>query len=303
MKMRKSSTLQVQTILYNAELDRLKRVFIHLERAANIAIAEDLFLAVNFTIGDCSPTPILSDEDLSELKILAPSLTPVNYTYFNNNIGSAGGHNVLLENIETDFVLIMNPDIMLAPDCLLQLMKPFSKDETTGMVEARQLPIEHPKDYDIVTGETGWATTACALIDARLAIALNGFDSASFFLYCDDVDFSWRARLDGRKVLFQPSAVAYHDKRLSQHGGWAPTMAEQYYSAEAALILAHKYSRPDIVAELLAIFTDSDVEFLQRAAEEYNRRSIAKRLPVAIDAKHQVGSFQDGLYTKHRYHL
>lgn len=296
-------TLQVQSVLYNADIARLRQVFIHLERAVQLAISGGYYAAINLSLGDCSPARQISDDELRELKSYVPTVESVSYTYFDNNIGSAGGHNVLLNGILTDYVLIMNPDVMLAPDCLIQLTKPYLKDESVGMVEARQLPIEHPKDYNTLTGETDWAATACALIDAYLATSLDGFDSSAFFLYCDDVDFSWRVRLAGRKVLFQPAAVAFHDKRLSPSGEWMPSNAEQYYSAEAALILAHKYSRQDIVHELLKVFTESDENILNRAADEYRARDAVNKLPKPIDSDHKVGRFYNGFYAKHRYQL
>jgi len=38
-----------------------------------------------------------------------------------------------------------------------------------------------------------------------------------FFMYCEDVDLSWRLRLLGYTIIYAPSAVAYH--RLSATGG------------------------------------------------------------------------------------
>lgn len=39
----------------------------------------------------------------------------------------------------------------------------------------------------------------------------------SFFMYCEDVDLSWRLRLRGYSIVYAPSAVAYH--QLSATGG------------------------------------------------------------------------------------
>ncbi len=38
-----------------------------------------------------------------------------------------------------------------------------------------------------------------------------------FFMYCEDVDLSWRLRLLGHRILYVPSAIVYH--RLSATGG------------------------------------------------------------------------------------
>ena len=43
---------------------------------------------------------------------------------------------------------------------------------------------------------------------------LGGFDD-TFFLYVEDTDLSWRARLAGYRCLYVPSSVVYHDYDLS----------------------------------------------------------------------------------------
>src|SRR5690606_19756526 len=101
-----------------------------------------------------------------------------------------------------------------------------------------------------------------------------------------------------------PSAVVFHDKRLTNDGKWQPTTSEQYYSAEAALILAHKWSRPDVVEKVLADFELSGNEFHKKAAREFTDRREKKTLAVPIDNHNKIGQFEnDGNYAKHRYSL
>ena len=130
---------------------------------------------------------------LAELREKFGAELDIEYRMFGFNSGSAKGHNLLAEGSEADFFLIMNPDILLSPRTLIELMA-LMEDPETGVAEARQTPLEHPKVYDADTLETDWATTACALIRSDVFRQLNGFDSDTFFLYCDDVDFSWRVR-------------------------------------------------------------------------------------------------------------
>ncbi|MBB5360834.1 hypothetical protein HDE76_004082 [Rhodanobacter sp. ANJX3] len=302
--------VRIHSVLYGNELDRILTTIRHLNRAADLAIGAGAVASVTLVYGDSSPTPTFSKDDIESIRAQSPALACVDYLFFDSNLGSAKGHNALLAYADemteagtvTDHVLIMNPDVMLAPDALIELVRPF-QDPLTGIVEARQLPIEHPKDYDKSTGETGWATTACALIRMDVLHKLSGFDSESFFLYCDDVDFSWRARLNGYKVIYQPSAAVFHDKRLGPQGQWAPTSSERYYSAEAALLMAYKYSRLDIVERLLKTFATSTESHLNKAAESYIQRKKDGRLPEAIDAAGKVAHFEGDFYTKHRFGL
>jgi GT2 family glycosyltransferase len=295
-------SLRVHSVLYGNSREHVMQTVEHLNRAADIAIAARAFVAVELVYGDCSPQPVLESQTLAALAKHSDAISKIEHRFFGKNLGSAGGHNRLLEDLVHDCVLFMNPDVMLAPNALVELAKPLS-DEKAGLIEARQVPVEHPKEYDRRTGDTSWAATACALSRSPLVRELGGFDAQSFFLYCDDVDLSWRVRLAGYRVLFQPSALAFHDKRLGDDGRWAPSDAERYYSAEAALMLAHKYSRPNIVADLLDVFTASSDDNLSRASAEFRKRRETGSLPAPIDEAHTVGEFVGGFYTRHRFAL
>lgn len=292
-------TLRVHSVLYGNEPSRIDQAIAHLERAADIAIAGGVFSKISLVYGDCSPTPELEPAVVVHAQP-GTALHGVEHRYFDANLGSAQGHNRLLEDLADDYVLIMNPDIMMAPNALVELAKSFV-DVRVGMVEAKQLPIEHPKEYDPVSGETSWAATACTMIPASLIRELGGFDHETFFLYCDDVDFSWRVRLAGKKVIYRPSAAAFHDKRLGAKGKWVAGAAEKYYSAEAALMLAYKYHREDIVADVLKYFRTTNDETLLAAVKEFETRRETGKLPMQIDPGHKVAVFQDGAYAPHRF--
>ncbi|XPP27422.1 MAG: hypothetical protein ACNYNX_04340 [Leucobacter sp.] len=196
-------------------------------------------------------------------------------------------------------MVILNPDALMEPSSLTEMLRTTAED--IGFIEARQIPIEHPKDYDPETGDTDWGSTACAMIPRELFDELRGFDAETFFLYCDDVDFSWRVRLAGKRVLYQPAARLFHDKRLTPSADWPSSNAERYYSAEAALLLAYKYSRDDVLKENLRAFEASRDPNLKKALEEFEERRASGRLPVRIDGGHQVAAFTAGNYTVHRY--
>jgi GT2 family glycosyltransferase len=291
--------LRVHSILYGNEPARIVQAIEHLERAADIAIAGGVFEEVVLIYGDCSSTDALREAVVSSGHIHG-ALSGVEYRHFDENLGSARGHNRLLQDLGGDYVLVMNPDIMMSPNVLVELARPFL-DPKVGMVEAKQLPIEHPKEYDLHTGETCWAATACTMIPVELISHLGGFDADTFFLYCDDVDFSWRVRLAGRKVIYQPTASVYHDKRLGPKGRWQAGEAEKYYSAEAALLLAYKYSRNDVLDRVLSNFRDSSDRHLTAAADSFDARRSEGRLPLQIDSLHKVAVFKDGLYATHRF--
>ncbi|WP_141501873.1 glycosyltransferase [Paenibacillus luteus] len=296
--------LQIQSVLYNNEAPRIIRSIKSIVRAADFAINKQIFTEITVYYGDGSQEPVFTDQELKDLNSEFGEYIQIKYDYFESNLGSARGHNRLANHSDSDFIMIINPDIILAPDTLLQLAEPYANPkQKVGVVEARQLPVEHPKSYNTRTGETSWASTACVLIPRLVFEEVNGFDADTFFLYCDDVDFSWMARLKGYRIIFQPSAVAFHDKILSKNAAWQTSDAEDYYSAEAGLLMAYKWSRNDILENILTYFENSDVSYYKKAAEEFKRRKRDGKLPEQVDSNHRIGEFINNNYGKMRFSL
>ena len=302
MNNRAPKSIWVQSVLYNNDLESIERALSSLARSAELAHQEGVSHQISVVLGDSSPSPCISEADLKSLRNKFGHIIAVHYDFFNCNLGSAGGHNRLATANDSDFIVIRNPDTIVCPR-MFEIMLATFDSPNVGMVEAKQIPIEHPKDYDLNTGDTSWASTACAMIPSELFRELGGFDEKSFFLYCDDVDFSWRVRLLGYRVVFQPAAVLFHDKLLSTEGNWQPTSAERFYSAEAALIMAHKWSRPDLVEKILADFSASTNTDVTAARNSYLDRLKNGSLPEPLDEKNQIGSFILGNYGKHRFCL
>lgn len=292
----------VQAVLYNNHFAAIDRALAAIARSRDLALSTGAINEATVHYGDCSPYPCLSEEELGELRRRYGYAIRITYQFFDANLGSARGHNRLAENNNADVILLTNPDIVVSPRLIENMLVGLAR-QGVGMVEAKQLPIEHPKDYDPLTGETSWGSGACTMILSSLFRKLKGYDADSFFLYCDDVDLSWRVRLAGYKIMFQPAAIAFHDKRLSVDAAWQPSDAERYYSAEGGLLLTHKWSRPDLTEKFLTYFERSDAPELLKAAQEFRRRQTAETLPEPIDANHQIGQFIDGNYAKHRFAL
>ena len=295
-------SLQIQSVLFGNDIIHLDRSLDSLSRAIELAIEGGVIDRALVSYGDCSPLPTLTAEALAARseRLREGGADGLRYTFFDENLGSAEGNNRQWADTDADLIFILNPDTVVAPDTLIELISPL-RQPGVGIVEARQLPIEHAKDYDPVTGDTSWASGACSMVPMSVIREIAGYDSHGFFLYCDDVDFSWRARLAGYRIVHQPSARVFHDKRLTADGSWTVTAAEEYWSAEGALVLAHKYSRPDRVREIRKDLLAHGSERQRKAVGDFDRRAQEERLPEPIDAGHVVGQFFDGNYAKHRY--
>jgi len=291
-------SIRVQLVLYKNDVSELERAF---EAAVNSLVQADALLSrwvVAF--GDSSPDPVFDERAVQSFGALAEKAGGgFSYQFFAENLGHGGGHNRLHESSEEDLLLILNPDGILAPDCIARLLEANTED--TGVIDARQVPMEHPKEYDKKTGDASWSSLACALTTSRVFREVGGIDHDTFFMYCDDVDYSWRVRLAGYRARYCPQARMFHDKRLDRDGVFLAGDTEHYYSAEAALMLAYKYSRDDVVQNLEQAMDASDNTFLTRAVAEFRDRRASGRLPEQIDAAHSVADFTGGSYGAHRF--
>ena len=126
--------------------------------------------------------------------------------------GFAENHNKLFKVAaeSRDYFVIVNPDCILAEASIDILVETYEKARgSAAIVEGRQWPFEHPKEFNSATKETPWASGAFSLIDSRFYKEVGGMDE-NYFLYTEDVDLSWRAWLSGRKVLYERDAVVTH---------------------------------------------------------------------------------------------
>jgi GT2 family glycosyltransferase len=293
-------SLVVQSILFQNPADDIARALRAVALSARKAVDAGFVSRWEVAVGDSSPDPVF-DETLAAA--IAEEIEAAGgrfrYEYFAENLGHGGGHNRLAPLGNSDLLLILNPDALVAPDTISELVKAMSAQ--VGAADGRQIPIDHPKEYDAESGSTSWASGACLMTTRAAFDAVGGFDSTTFFLYCDDVDYSWRVRLGGFRVVHAAAARVFHDKRMTATGGWPAGAAELYYSAEAALLLAHKYSRPDIVKRLSAAFRKEASDTSLKVLKEFDRRKRENELPAELDAQHRVSEFVHGNYATHRF--
>ncbi|MEQ9448872.1 MAG: rhamnan synthesis F family protein, partial [Rhodospirillaceae bacterium] len=135
------------------------------------------------------------------------------------NVGFGRAHNRLMAEAfgnGADVYIAANPDGAFHPDAIAAMLQLMQAHGMRTLVEATQFPDEHPKAYDPFTFETDWASGACLAIPRKLYEKIGGFDE-SFFMYCEDVDYSWRARANGFAVRICPRALFLHAVTNRRH--------------------------------------------------------------------------------------
>ena len=298
--------IQIQAVLYRNDPTELQRAIRAIDSAAVQAGAKGW--SVSLVWGDASETPVFPGREWDAVKKAGPHLANMEYRFFQENTGYGKGNNLLAAGSGAEYLLIMNPEIILSPNAIVDLLAPF-EDSQTGITEARQLPVEHPKEYDRKTGETEWASGACFMIPAKLFGELNGFDTKTFFMYCEDVDLSWRVRLSGRKVIYQPLAGAFHPRRLSTGGRNQASSTEMKYTVLSEALLAYKWSYPDYARERIRLAAERRDLGSEEAMQLFREMEQKGELPDMKDPEHRVAHIiqypQNGgmLFARHRFQL
>ncbi len=294
-------SIRIQSVLFCAPVASLDRFLRALAQMVRFSTHGHPQLRVELALGDNSPTPTYEGHEVERVRasFADAGLSAFTYEHFGENLGHGGAQNRLVRRGDPcDLVLILNPDTCPSPTMLGELLSAL--DDSIGIVEGRQLPLEHQKAYDPATGDTSWASGACSLVRREVFERTGGYDEA-FFLYCDDVDLSWRARLAGYRVVYQPHAVCFHDKRLSAEAHEQPSDTEIFHSGLAGLLLAHKYSRPDLVESQLGHFMNSGVAAHAEIVAEFLARQREGHLPSLLDPDARVADFSTYAYAPLRF--
>jgi GT2 family glycosyltransferase len=160
-----------------------------------------------------------------------------------HNNGFAGGVNLLAAQSQAEFMFLLNPDTRLEKDCLETLLARARSDARIGICEAKQMPKEHPKTWDKATGETSWCSGAAALIRRKAFDEVGGFDEKLFFMYCEDVDLSWKLWLKGWKCIYVPTAVVQHFTQELAVG--KRRTRENYFSFRNTLFLYYRFGKKE----------------------------------------------------------
>lgn len=128
-----------------------------------------------------------------------------------------------------------------------------------GVDEVDKGQFEKQKEIDFATG--------CCLLIKRDVFEKIGYLDEKYFLYLEDMDFSFRAKNNGFKIIFDPKSILWH-KNASSAGGSGSSLQE-YYFTRNRLIFAFKYAS-----------TRTKLAILKHTIKNANNRT---RISAAID--------------------
>lgn len=184
------------------------------------------------------------------------------------NHGYAGNNNVGIRAAmarSADWVLVLNEDTILDPDCLTEMIRIGESDPRIGMVGPMVYHFDEPDTIQSAGGLlcSGWNSdhhgknerdvgqfarsrdvdwlTGCAIMVRRAVIEQVGALDAELFIYYEETEWCVRARQAGWRVVHVPTAKLWH-KGVQRN--YTPTPSFTYYMTRNRLRMMAKHHAP-----------------------------------------------------------
>jgi GT2 family glycosyltransferase len=154
----------------------------------------------------------------------------------NKNLGFASGNNLGVNYARGQYFVLLNVDTEVDPKWLAELVAVMQSDLTIGAAQAKLLSLDDKSTFDSagdyldfygfsfrrggdwLEKDSGQYDTIQDIFSARGAAVITrkeivkriGLFDDDYFLAFEDIDFCWRVRLYGKRVVFVPKSLVYH---------------------------------------------------------------------------------------------
>ena len=175
------------------------------------------------------------------IDFLKESYPQVRLLPFDRNYGFAEGYNKAIEQVEAEYVVLLNSDVEVTPcwlstltdymdahadvaACQPKIRAYYAKEKfehagaSGGFIDRYRFPycrgrifadVEEDKgQYDDVK-DIFWATGAALFIRREEYLEAGGLD-ATFFAHMEEIDLCWRLNSRGKRLVCVPQSVVYH---------------------------------------------------------------------------------------------
>jgi GT2 family glycosyltransferase len=184
------------------------------------------------------------------------------------NLGFAGGYNEALKQVESEYYILLNTDIEVTEGWISPVITLMDADPLIGACQPKIRAYDNREKFEYAGAAGGfidtygypfcrgrmfttieedhgqyddpaeifWATGACMFVRAELYHRLGGLD-ADFFAHMEEIDFCWRLKNEGYRVMYCPASTVYHIG-----GGTLPKISwrKTYYNFRNNFLLLYK---------------------------------------------------------------
>jgi len=253
-------SLSVSVVIHHSPLPRLRQTLASLNVALQEARSEGELGAARVWLIDNSVHAEYRDMArplLPEIFGTGDDAVGTRFVCLEQNVGFGGGHNRALLDDDSDYHLVLNPDVLLEHGALIAGLSLLRRDPGAVAVSPRSTAPSGKREYlckrypsvfvlalrgfapswlrrrfaaqiaayemrDVcrseVPVEVPLISGCFMLLRGRPARRVRGFD-AQYFMYFEDFDFSLRLRLHGR-LMYVPSVRIVHYGGYAAAKGW-----------------------------------------------------------------------------------
>lgn len=189
------------------------------------------------------------------------------------NLGWSAANNRGMKEARGEIIILLSNDLEVDPNWIKEIVKVMLSNSRVGVIQCNVHSLwdkgtidsgmnyldKYGYSYGFVSAnnpEEVFFAEGMAFAFKREVMEKIGMLDEYFFMEYDDMDFSWRARLAGYKVLFVPKAIVYH-----AGGG---TVGATYFERKPKNV--SQYLRNHIVTLI----------------KNYELKNLLKTLPVVI---------------------
>lgn len=157
------------------------------------------------------------------------------------NYGFCEGYNKALRQVKADYYVLLNSDVSVPAGWLEPITEMMDADASIAVCQPKIIAQQHPGYFEYAGAGGGlldtlgypfcrgrlfetleedkgqyndvqeifWATGACMFVRADAFHTLGGLEPA-FFAHMEEIDFCWRAKNAGYKVMYNGHSQVYH---------------------------------------------------------------------------------------------
>jgi GT2 family glycosyltransferase len=154
----------------------------------------------------------------------------------NRNLGFAEGNNIGAQRATGKYLVMLNVDTVVHPKWLAEVTAVMESDPTIGVAQPKLLLLDNKSIFDSAgdyldfygfsfrrggewfekdvgqfdTVHDIFSARGAALVTRKEIVQTIGLFDGDYFLDFEDIDFCWRVRLYGKRVVFVPKSIVYH---------------------------------------------------------------------------------------------
>jgi hypothetical protein len=233
----------------------------------------------------------------------------IQFEHLRSNVGFAAACNRGLELTETPYVGLLNNDVQVTTEWHLPLLDVLRRNPDVAICQPKIMSARDPNRFDYAGGAGGfidqygypfcrgrifdvlevdrgqydtpselfWASGA-AFVGRTEDIRRAGAFNPDFFAYMEEIDLCWRLHNLGKRILYVPESVVYHEGSAT----WASMPERKAYLLHRnnLLMLRRNYSRHDLRSTLWIrlLLEVASAAFFLMGGERPRARAILRAL-------------------------